>query len=84
MDAIRDLDNVYADTGIVMDPTVLQILFEKIDSTHILYGTDFPVAAMRGRRIYVMDHWVNVVIERYRGKYLSYCVFRYTCHVHGL
>jgi len=65
VDTIQDLDNVYLDTSMVMDPTVLQIIFEKIDSSRVLYGTDFPVAAMRGRRVYVMDHWVDVVLNEY-------------------
>jgi len=63
--AIRELDNVYLDTAMVMDPTVLEILLEQIDSQRLLFATDLPVAAMRGRRVYVMDHWVDVVTEGY-------------------
>jgi len=65
IDAIQDLDNVYLDTSMVMDPTVLQIIFEKIDSSRVLFATDFPVPAMRGRRVYVMDHWVDIVLDEY-------------------
>jgi glutamate-1-semialdehyde 2,1-aminomutase len=63
--AVRDLPNVYFDTSMVMDPTVLQIVFENIESARVLFGTDFPVANMRGRRVYVMDHWVDVVLPGY-------------------
>jgi hypothetical protein len=49
----------------VMDPIVLEIVFDNIDSKRVLYGTDLPVAAMRGRRVFVMDHWVDVVLEGY-------------------
>lgn len=63
--AITGLDNVYLDTAMVMDPLVLEILFDAIPSRRVLFGTDFPVAAMRGRRVYVMDHWVDVVLEGY-------------------
>lgn len=63
--AIADLKNVYLDTSMVMDPSVLHILFDSIDSRRILFATDFPVAAMRGRRVNVMDHWVDVVLEGY-------------------
>ena len=49
----------------VMEPEVLRIAFDNIDSSRILFGTDFPVANMRGRRVYVMDHWVDVVAEGY-------------------
>jgi predicted TIM-barrel fold metal-dependent hydrolase len=59
--AVRDLTNVYLDTSMVMDETVLRIVFDRIDSTRVLFATDFPVAAMRGRRVRVMDHWVDVV-----------------------
>lgn len=63
--SIKDLGNVYLDTSMVMDPTVLEILFDNLDSRRILFGTDFPVAAMRGRRVYAMDHWVDLVLEGY-------------------
>ena len=63
--AIKDLQNVYLDTSMVMDPLVLRMVFENLDSSRVLFGTDFPVAAMRGRRVYVMDHWVDVVLEGY-------------------
>ena len=62
IDSIVDLPNVYMDTSMVMDPTALQMVFEHIDSSRVLYATDLPVAAMRGRRVYVMDHWVDLVL----------------------
>lgn len=63
--AVRDLANVYLDTAMVMDPTVLQIALEQIGPERLLFATDLPVAAMRGRRVYVMDHWVDVVLSGY-------------------
>jgi hypothetical protein len=60
--SIRDLDNVFMDTSMVMDPLVLQMVLEQIDSSRLLFATDFPVPAMRGRRVYVMDHWVDLVL----------------------
>lgn len=63
--SIQHLDNVYLDTSMVMDPTVLEIVFDRIASRRVLFATDFPVAAMRGRRVYVMDHWVDIVLEGY-------------------
>ena len=65
INSIADLENVYLDTSMVMDPTVLHIIFNSIDSRRVLYATDFPIAAMRGRRVNVMDHWVDVVLEGY-------------------
>jgi predicted TIM-barrel fold metal-dependent hydrolase len=59
---LRGLDNVWLDTSMVMDPTVLQIVMEELGPDRLLFATDFPVAAMRGRRVYVLDHWVDLVL----------------------
>jgi predicted TIM-barrel fold metal-dependent hydrolase len=59
---LRDLGNVSLDTAMVMDPTVLQIALEAVGPSRILYATDLPVARMRGRRVYAMDHWVDLVL----------------------
>ncbi|MHB9022772.1 MAG: amidohydrolase family protein [Armatimonadota bacterium] len=61
--AVEDLENVYLDTAMVMDPTVLQIVLERIDARRVVFATDLPIAAMRGRRVYVADHWVDLVLE---------------------
>ena len=58
---LRDLPNVWMDTAMVMDPTVIQIAMNEIGAGRLVFGTDFPVAAMRGRRVRVWDHWVDVV-----------------------
>jgi len=63
--SIRDLENVAFDTAMVMDPTVLQIAFEGVGPERVVFGTDLPIAAMRGRRVYAMDHWVDVVLPGY-------------------
>jgi len=62
---LRGLDNVWMDTSMVMDPVVLQIALNEIGPDRLLFATDFPVAAMRGRRVRVMDHWVDVVLDGY-------------------
>jgi uncharacterized protein len=59
--SVADLDNVYLDTAMLMDPTVFEIVFEQMDSRRVLFATDLPIALMRGRRVYVMDHWVDLV-----------------------
>jgi hypothetical protein len=63
--SVKDLSNVYLDTSMVMDPTVFEIILENIPSERLLFATDFPVPAMRGRRVYVMDHWVDLVLPGY-------------------
>ena len=49
----------------VMDPVVLWTAMDAIGPERLLFATDFPVAAMRGRRVRVMDHWVDVVAPGY-------------------
>lgn len=58
-------DNIYVDTAMVMEPIVLQMVFENMNSERVLYATDFPVAAMLGRRVYAADHWVDLVRKGY-------------------
>ena len=60
--SVKDLSNVYLDTSMVMDETVLRMVFDSIDSSRVLFATDFPVAAMPGRRVRVMNHWVDIVV----------------------
>jgi predicted TIM-barrel fold metal-dependent hydrolase len=59
---LKGLDNVWLDTAMVMDPTVLQIVMEELGPARLLFATDFPVPAMRGRRVYALDHWVDLVL----------------------
>jgi predicted TIM-barrel fold metal-dependent hydrolase len=59
---LKGLDNVWLDTAMVMDPTVLQIVMEELGPGRLLFATDLPVAAMRGRRVYALDHWVDLVL----------------------
>jgi predicted TIM-barrel fold metal-dependent hydrolase len=62
---LRGLDNVWMDTSMVMDPVAIQIALNEIGPGRLLFATDFPVAAMRGRRVRVLDHWVDVVLSGY-------------------
>jgi predicted TIM-barrel fold metal-dependent hydrolase len=62
---LRGLENVWMDTSMVMDPVALQIAIGEIGPGRLLFATDFPVAAMRGRRVRVLDHWVDVVLPGY-------------------
>jgi predicted TIM-barrel fold metal-dependent hydrolase len=62
---LKNLPNVFMDTSMVMDPVVIEIALDATGPSRLVFGTDFPVAAMRGRRVRVMDHWVDVVLEGY-------------------
>ena len=63
VDSVADLENVCMDSSMVMEPQVLQMVLERLGPRRLLFATDLPVAIMRGRRVYVMDHWVDVVLE---------------------
>jgi hypothetical protein len=63
--SVAKLENVFLDTSMVMDPTAIEILLDNIDSKRLLFATDLPIAKMRGRRVYVMNHWVDLVLEGY-------------------
>lgn len=62
---LRELENIYLDTSMVMEPQVFQIILENLNPRRLLFGTDLPIARMRGRRVYVMNHWVDIVLEGY-------------------
>ena len=63
--SISKFKNVFLDTAMVMDPTVMEIVLDNIGPERLLFATDLPIANMRGRRVYVMDHWVDLVLEGY-------------------
>jgi len=65
IDFLKGLNNVYLDTAMVMEPQVLQIIFENIGYKRVLFGTDLPIARMKGRRVYLMNHWVDVILPGY-------------------
>lgn len=63
--SIRKLPNVFMDLSMVMDPVTVQLALDAVGPARLLFATDFPVAAMRGRRVRVMDHWVDAVLPGY-------------------
>jgi hypothetical protein len=58
---LRELPSVFLDTSMVMDEVVLRIVFDTIGPSRVLFATDYPVAGMKGRRVRVQDHWVDIV-----------------------
>ena len=59
---VADLDNVWFDCSMAMDPTVMAYILQRKDPRKMLYATDCPVAVMRGKRVNVGDHWVDLVL----------------------
>ena len=81
---LRGLKNVWMDTSMVMDPLVIQIALNEIGPGRLLFGTDFPVAAVRGRRVRVMDHWVDVVLPGYPPQRVPRRRRGHSCRFHGM
>lgn len=63
--SVADLKNVYMDTSMVMDAVSITLALREIGYSRLLYATDLPVAAMKGRRVNVKDHWVDLVLNEY-------------------
>jgi predicted TIM-barrel fold metal-dependent hydrolase len=59
---VKDLDNVWFDCSMVMDPAVLAYILQRKNPERMLFASDYPIAAMRGRRVDIGDHWVDVVL----------------------
>jgi uncharacterized protein len=64
---LRNLPNVYFEVSMVQEPLVIQVLLDHVDSQRVFFGTDLPVAAMRGRRVCINNRWVDVVREPDQG-----------------
>lgn len=63
--SVADLSNVYMDTSMVMESASIAMALREMSYTRLLYATDLPVAAMKGRRVIVKDHWVDLVLNEY-------------------
>ncbi len=46
-------------------PRAHALALNEIGPGRLLFATDFPIAAMHGRRVRVLDHWVDVVLPGY-------------------
>lgn len=61
MEVMAKLGNVYMDTAMVMEPAVIETAIKTMGHDKLLFGTDLPIAAMRGKRVNILDHWVDIV-----------------------
>ena len=62
---VADLENVSMDTSMVMDAVSITLALREMGAGRFVYATDLPVAAMKGRRVTVKDHWVDLVLDEY-------------------
>jgi uncharacterized protein len=49
--SIKDIQNLYVDTAMVNSASVMRLLLEELGPDRILYGSDLPVAAIKGKNI---------------------------------
>lgn len=57
---LRDLEFYYDISANTCQP-VFELLLEQINPTYILYGSDLPVFAMRGKRVIHGEHYINYI-----------------------
>lgn len=64
MDALgQDKDGFYFDTAAVINPQVYALAMEELDSSKILFGTDFPIMTWHGIREWHTDTPTNIARE---------------------
>lgn len=59
-----DLPNLYWDISFVQESSIFEILFDHVDPSRVMYGSDLPLAEVRGRRVCINDRWVDVSREQ--------------------
>lgn len=57
---LRGLSNVYFDTSVVCEPAAFSAILECFGPRRLMFGSDFPLAQLRGRAVSAGDsyHWV--------------------------
>ena len=53
--SLRGLDNVYFDTSAICEPQALEAILREFGPRRLLFGTDFPISALRGRPVSIGD-----------------------------
>jgi glutamate-1-semialdehyde 2,1-aminomutase len=49
--SLRGVDNVFFDTSAVCEANAFEAILREFGTTRLMYGSDFPISAMRGRAI---------------------------------
>lgn len=56
---LRDLTSLYYDFAMNLNPDVLELALAEVGPERLLYGSDFPIALMRGVREHEGDRYIN-------------------------
>ena len=51
VDALRGLSNVYFDNSVACEPEALESILRVFGTTRLMFGSDFPISATRGRAV---------------------------------
>ncbi len=62
LSAVEDLPNVYFDTTFIQNSVVFQYLFEHVDASRVMFGTDLPDSAVHGQVACVTG--INLFVTR--------------------
>jgi len=61
--AVKDLDTLYYDISASTCQRAFELVIDQAGPRHILYGSDLPIFAMRGKRVCEGDRYINCVYE---------------------
>ena len=61
---IRGLENLYYDIAMVNDTSVIQLLLENVPVSRVLFGTDLPIALMKGLHTCINGRCVFLMNEK--------------------
>jgi hypothetical protein len=66
LDGIADCPNAYVDTAMVNHPGVLEYTFNQFPREKILFGSDAPIAFLRGKSVEINNQYAYLMGEDYR------------------
>jgi predicted TIM-barrel fold metal-dependent hydrolase len=65
LDAIRECPNAWVDTAMVNHPGVLEYTFQRFPRERILFGSDAPIAWLRGKSVEINNQYAYLMGEDY-------------------
>ncbi len=66
LDGLRDCENAYLDTAMVNHAGVLEYTFKHFPRERILFGSDAPIAMLRGKSVEINNQYAYLMGEDYR------------------
>ncbi len=63
--ALQEDEGVFFDTSAVLNPAVYAVALDRIGPRRLLFGSDFPILYMRGRRRWEGDRYINLTSGDY-------------------